>query len=134
MRPCALLEKPRPEVALKGMKFLFYLQLAWHWFAYIATVVEPERLQSNLGVTYFKLGDFRRAIAHLEKSERVRHSQDRSCARYNAYYLGFSYMNVGDYHAAIANLEEDLRLRPADTYAKEVINWCREQLNSTAEE
>jgi hypothetical protein len=77
------------------MKILFYLQLAWHWLAYIATVVEPERLQSNLGVTYFNLGDFRRAITHLEKSERVRHSKDSSFGRYNAYYLGFSYMNLG---------------------------------------
>jgi tetratricopeptide (TPR) repeat protein len=84
------------------MKILFYLQLAWHWLAYVTTAGEPERLQSNLGVTYFKLGDFRRAVAHLEKSEQVRHSQDRSFGRYNAYYLGFSYMNLRDYRAAIA--------------------------------
>ena len=120
--------------SLKGMKILFYLQLAWHWFAYVTTVVEPERLQSNLGITYFKLGDFPRAIAHLEKSERVRHSQDRSFARYNAYYLGFSYMNVGDYRTAIAHLEGYLRFRPGDTYAEEVITWCHQQISSTGEE
>jgi tetratricopeptide (TPR) repeat protein len=115
------------------MKILFYLQLAWHWLAYIAATVEPERLQSNLGVTYFNLGDFRRAITHLEKSERVRHSKDSSFARYNAYYLGFSYMNLGDYRAAIAHLEEYLRFRPKDAYAKEIIGWCHEQLNSNAQ-
>ena|SRR5918996_625866 len=116
------------------MKILFYLQLAWHWLAYITTVVEPERLQSNLGVTYFKLGNFPRAIEHLEKSERVRHSQDKSFARYNAYYLGFCYMNLGYYNSAIAHLEEYLRLRPGDAHAKEVIDWCHEQLNLNREE
>jgi tetratricopeptide (TPR) repeat protein len=115
------------------MKILFYLQLAWHWLAYITTVVEPERLPSNLEVTYFKLGDFRRAIAHLEKSERVRHSKDSSFGRYNAYYLGFSYMNLEDYRAAIAHFEEYLRFRPADAHAKEVIDWCQEQLDSNGE-
>jgi len=84
-----------------------------------------------LGVTYFKLGDFRRAIAHLEKSERVRPSKDSSFGRYNAYYLGFSYMNLGDYRAAIAHFEEYLRFRPADAYVEEVIDWCHEQLNLT---
>jgi tetratricopeptide (TPR) repeat protein len=115
------------------MKILFYLQLAWHWLAYVTTVVEPERLQSNLGVTYFKLGDFRRAIAHLEKSERVRHSKDSNFGRYNAYYLGFSYLSLGDYRTAIAHLEEYLRFRPGDAYTKEVIDWCHEQLNSNGE-
>jgi tetratricopeptide (TPR) repeat protein len=115
------------------MKILFYLQLAWHWLAYITTLVEPERLQSNLGVTYFKLGDFRRAIARLKKSERVRHSKDSSFGRYNAYYLGFSYMNLEVYRAAIAHFEEYLRFRPADAHAKEVIDWCQEQLDSNGE-
>ena len=96
-------------------------------------MVEPERLQSNLGVTYFKLGDFRRAIAHLEKSERVRHSKDSSFGRYNAYYLGFSYMNLEDYRAAIAHFEEYLRFRPADAHEKEVIDWCQEQLDLNGE-
>jgi hypothetical protein len=42
-------------------------------------------------------------------------------------------MNLGDYRAAIAHLEEYLRFRPRDAYAKEVIDWCHEQLNSHAE-
>jgi tetratricopeptide (TPR) repeat protein len=96
-------------------------------------VVEPERLQSRLGTTYFKLGDFRRAVAHLEKSERVRHSKDSGFARYNAYYLGFGYMNLGDYRAAITHLEEYLRFRPADEYVKEVIAWCRDQLKANGD-
>ena len=116
------------------MKILLYLKLAWQRVAYITVGVEPERLHSNLGITYFKLGDFRRAIAHLEKSERLRHRQDTSFARYNTYYLGFSYINVEDYNAAIAHLEQYLRFRPADAYAKEVIQWCHEQLKSNKEQ
>jgi hypothetical protein len=39
-------------------------------------------------------------------------------------------MNLGYYKSAIAYLEEYLRLRPGDASAKEVIDWCHEQLSS----
>jgi hypothetical protein len=42
-------------------------------------------------------------------------------------------MNLRDYRAAIAHLEEYLRFRPGDAHAKEVIDWCHEQLNSNRE-
>jgi hypothetical protein len=42
-------------------------------------------------------------------------------------------MNLEDYRAAIAHFEEYLRFRPADAHAKEVIDWCQEQLDSNGE-
>jgi tetratricopeptide (TPR) repeat protein len=113
------------------MKLIFlYSQLLWHHLIYFTAVTESERFHSNLGVTYFTLGDFRRAIAHLEKSEEFRHSDDRGFARYNSYYLGFSFMNLDKYTEAIRHLEDYLSLKPNDEYTKEAINWCRSELGS----
>lgn len=105
-----------------------YFQLLWHHVTYFTAVTEPERFHSNLGVTYFGLSDFRRAIAHLKHSEAFRHTDDRSFARYNSYYLGFSFMNLGAYPEAIRHLEVYLHLKPDNDYIKESIDWCRRQL------
>jgi tetratricopeptide (TPR) repeat protein len=97
--------------------------------------VQDERLhkavllvfQTGLGVTYFNLECFQTAIAHFEKSERIRHNSDSSFARYNSYYLGFSFIDLGQYTNAIKHFDEYLRLSPTDTYVKEVITWCQTQ-------
>lgn len=107
-----------------------YLQLVWHRLAYLAVAMEPERFHSNLGLTYFNLGDFRRAVAQFEKSETVRHGVDKGFARYNSYYLGFSFMNLEEYPKALKYFEEYLRFKPDDNYVKEVIDWCQAQLEA----
>ena len=111
--------------------FSLYFQLLWNHLTYVFAVTEPERFHSKLGVTYFHLGDFPRAIGHLKKSEKQRHRDDRAFARYNAYYLGVSLMYVGECAEAIGYLDEYLRRKPDDEYIRECLSWCRSQLEST---
>ena len=105
-----------------------YFQLLWHHLVYVTAVTEPERFHSNLGITYFHLGSFRKAIAHLEKSEELRHGDDRGFARYDSFYLGLCFMNLDECLEAIRHLEDYLRLKPDDQHIKESIDWCRRQL------
>lgn len=120
-------EPPRLLMSSPLRKSFLYFQLLWHHLTYFTAVTEPERFHSNLGVTYCALGQFQRAIAHLEKSETLRHRDDRSFAKYNSYYLGFSYMNLDEWSKAVGHLEDYLRLKPDDEYVKECVSWCRSQ-------
>lgn len=111
-------------------KIFFYSQLVWHHVVYVGSVTEPERFHSNLGATYFNLGNFTKAIEQLEKSEKARHSKDSGFARYNAYYLALSFMNLEEYRKATVCLEEYPRFRPNDDYVKEAVSWCQAQLGA----
>ncbi len=114
-----------------SLKVVFlYSQLVWHHITYVTAVTEPERFHSKLGVTHFYLGDFRRAIARLKRSEQLRHSDDRSFARYNSWYLGYSYMNLDEHSEAIRYFEEYLRMKPDDEYIRQLIDWCRGQIGN----
>jgi hypothetical protein len=66
----------------------------------------------------------------LQKSEDLRHRDDRAFAYYKSFYLGYRYMNLGAYPMAIEHFEVYLRSQQNDTCTKEAVDWCRRELSA----
>ena len=108
-------------------KIFLYFQLVWHHVVFFSFPTEPERYHANLGATYFRLGNFQKAIKKFEKSEQARNSADRAFARYNSYYLGYSYMNVKQYPKALEYFRRYLSIK-GDSEVEETARWCEAQI------
>ena len=112
-------------------KLFLYSQLVWHYVVYCCFGLEQERHHANLGTTYFRLGNFQKAIKKFEKSEQVRNSADTGFARYNSYYLGYSYLNLKEFRKALAHFQKYLFFKPSDGEVREIARWCEAQIKES---
>lgn len=105
-------------------KLILYLRLFWSHLVFWTFPTLEETHFSELGVIYFELYKYRKAISLLRKSERAHNNQDPSFTRYNKYYLGLCYLNLGDFRNAILHFEDYLKYRRKDHEIMSIVAWC----------
>ncbi len=95
---------PNPEIQSRGTalsKIFLSLKVMWQHVVFNMFPTPEEDYYTAIGDIYFKLGQYRKAIKSLEKSEKARHSSERAYGKFNSYYLGYSYLHFGNHVRAL---------------------------------
>ena len=100
------------------IKLFYYLILPYFSSSYKGSYY------ANLGVTYFELQKYNKAISVFKRAEDLNAGQNHNLSKYNAYYLGFSSLNLGNHQQAADNFEQYLKFEPKDREIIELFAWC----------
>lgn len=77
---------------------------------------------SNLGIAYFQVNDFIKAIDYLNQSMKVNNDN------LDLFYLIYSYMNIGEKREAIKLLENRYTVKCFHEVFYDLLNWCYQTL------
>lgn len=114
---------PRTVIILSKRLFL-YVKLFWYHIVFYSFPTLEESYYTNLGITYFELEQYIKAISSFKKSEDCNSGQDITFSKFNAYYLGYSYLNLGNHRQAVKYFEKYLSFGPKDSEIIAFVGWC----------
>jgi tetratricopeptide (TPR) repeat protein len=105
-------------------RLFLYLKLLWYQIVFYSFPTLEESYYTNLGITYFELEQYNKAIAKFKKSEDCNGGKDFTFTKYNAYYIGYSYLNLGIHREAVTYFDKYLSFEPNDSEIIGFVGWC----------
>ncbi|MCP4115529.1 MAG: tetratricopeptide repeat protein [Desulfobacteraceae bacterium] len=105
-------------------QIFLHLKLLWYHIVFYSFPTLEESYYTNLGITYFELGQYEKAIAKIKKSEDCSGDQGNAFAAYNVYYIGCSYLGLGNHRQALKAFDAYLAFDPENFEIIEFVGWC----------
>ncbi|MCP4104889.1 MAG: hypothetical protein GY749_05040 [Desulfobacteraceae bacterium] len=116
----------------KNMVYFFikncflYFKLFWNHIKFWSFPTLEESYYSNIGLIYFELDKYIKAIKAFEKSQKSHNNQDANFSKFNWYYLGYCYLNTGDFTKTIHYFKNYLKFDNKNIEILQINGWCYE--------
>jgi tetratricopeptide (TPR) repeat protein len=106
-----------------------YLKIIWlHVIFYLAAFISDESYYLQLGLAYYYLGKFRKAIKLFERSEEAHNHRNADYTKCNYVHLGSCYFYLGDFVKATGYFERCLKFKE-DPQLLEDLSYCYQMIN-----
>lgn len=108
---------------------ILYLRLSWNHIVFWSFPTLEESYYANIGLIYYELNKYIKAINAFEKSQKSHNNQDISFSKFNWFYLGYCNLKLGDFTNAIHNFENYLKFDRENVEILQIVGWCYELTN-----
>ena len=105
-------------------RLILHFKLLWYHIVFYSFPTLEESYYANLGITYFELEQYKKAITKFKKAEDCNGDKDSTFTKYSAYYIGYSYLNLGIHREAVKYFDKYLSFEPNDSEIIEFVGWC----------